>query len=347
VVEDVTAQIKSWEGRKQNDLRKLATLIRRIFNSVKEYESNAVLKYNLEGDKLVVYKVERKEMLPKDLYSKCDDVQNLEADTDTQNDSTQGPKITQTRQASMSAVSDIRKQSRPWRLTWRLLQIGTTGDDLKTTIRIGDMDYSVNVSKIPYFASFVRLQKVTQPEATEFIHEPINLFDVALKGVEMGYRQCFRSLPTDLSQYRTLFETYRFLNVDVLSGMSIDEVIANLKVGKADYDPEERRPIPGNKSLARDTAFQLLYLILHTQFGDESKDSMKLFNTVMFVVSHPGTFKYRTKRVTRVAYEERFRLTTKQNARLNQWEKGETVNNARDVTTEEEPDYFSDSDYSF
>jgi len=90
-----------------------------------------------------------------------------------------------------------------------------------------------------------------------------------------------------------------------------------------------------------------LYLILHTQFGDESKDSMKLFNAVMFVVSHPGTFKYRTKRVTRVAYEERFRLTTKQKAGLDQWEKGETVNNATDVTTEEEPDYFFDSDYSF
>jgi hypothetical protein len=132
----------------------------------------------------------------------------------------------------------------------------------------------------------------------------------------MGYRQCFRSLPTDLSQYRTLFETYKFLNVDVLSGMSINEVIVNLKVGKADCDPEERRPIPGNKSLARDTAFQLLYLILHTQFGDESKDIMKLFNAVMFVVSYPGTFKYRTKRVTWVAYEERFRLTTKQKARL-------------------------------
>ena len=208
------------------------------------------------------------------------------------------------------------------------------------------MDYRFNVSKIPYFASFVQLQKVTQPGPTEFIHEPINLFDVALQGVEMGYRQCFRSLPTDLSQYRTLFETYKFLNVDVLSGMSIDEVIANLKVGKADYDPEERRPIAGNKSLARNTAFQLLYLILHTQFGDESKDSMKIFNAVMFVVSHPRTFKYRTKRLTRLAYEERFRLTTKQRARLDQWEKGETINNATDVTTEEEPDYFFDSDYS-
>jgi hypothetical protein len=206
------------------------------------------------------------------------------------------------------------------------------------------MDYSVHVSKIPYLASFVRRQKVTQPEATEFIHEPINLFDVALKGVESGYRQCFRSLPTDLSHYRTLIETYKFLNVDILSGLSIDWVIANLKVGKADYDPEERRPIPGNKGLARDTAFQLLYLILYAQFEDEAKDSAKLFNAVMFVVSHPGTFKYRTKRVVRAAYEERFTPTTKQRARLDQWEKGEVGNYETDATTEEESDYYFDSD---
>jgi hypothetical protein len=223
----------------------------------------------------------------------------------------------------------------------------TTGDDHKVTIRIGDMDYSVNVSKMPYFESFIRLQKVTQPEATELIHEPINLFDVGLKGVESGYRQCFRSLPTDLSQYRTLFETYKFLEVDVLSGMSIDEVIANLKLGKADYDPEERRAIPGDKSLARDTAFQLLCLILHVQLEDETKTRMKLFNAVMFVVSHPGTFKYHTKRVIRVAYEERFSLTAKQRARLDQWEKREVANDATDVTTEEEADYLFDSDYSF
>ena len=229
----------------------------------------------------------------------------------------------------------------------------TTRDDHKTTIIIGDMDYSVSVSKIPYLASFVQLRKVIQPEATEFIHEPINLFDVALKGIESGYRQCFRSLPIDLSQYRTLFETYKFLNVDLLRGLSIDEVIANLKVGKADYDPEERRPIPGKKGLARDTAFQLLYLMLHAQLEDETKDSMKLFNAVMFVVSHPGTFKYRTKRVIRVAYEERFRPTTKQRARLDQWEKGEAGNDATDATTEEEPDDsydsddYYDSDYSF
>lgn len=103
VVENVTAQIKSWEERKQNDLRKLAALIRRIINLVKEFRGNAVLKYNVEGDKLVVCKVKRKEILPRDLYSKWDDVQSLEADTDTQNDSIVEPKV---------AVSDIRKQSR-------------------------------------------------------------------------------------------------------------------------------------------------------------------------------------------------------------------------------------------
>ncbi len=113
VVEDVVAVIKSWEERKQNDLRKLAALIRKIINLVKECGGNAVLKYNVEGDKLVVCKVERKEMLPKDLYSKWDDGHNLEAETDTQNDGIQGPKIAQTSRESMSAVSEIRKQSRP------------------------------------------------------------------------------------------------------------------------------------------------------------------------------------------------------------------------------------------
>jgi hypothetical protein len=60
---------------------------------------------------------------------------------------------------------------------------------------------------------------------------------------------------------------------------------------------------------------------------------------MMFIVSHPGTFKYRTKWVVRVAYEERFRLTVKQRARLDQWEKGGAAEDATDKTTEEEPDY--------
>ncbi|KAH7326970.1 hypothetical protein BKA65DRAFT_480696 [Rhexocercosporidium sp. MPI-PUGE-AT-0058] len=141
--------------------------------------------------------------------------------------------------------------------------------------------------------------------------------------------------------------TYKFLRVDVLSDLSIDQVIANLKVGKADYDPDERRRISGNKDLARDTAFQLLYLIPCPESRGEEKDSMKLFNAVLFIVSHPVTFKYRTKRTIRVAYEEQFRVTYKQRARLDQWEKDETADCAVDVTTDEDSDYYFDSDDSF
>ena len=342
VVEDVAAAIHTWEERKQNDLRKLAALIRKIINLVKECGGKAVLKYDVAGDKLVLSKVDKKEMLPKDLYSKWDDVYHLDNETSTQNDRIQGPEIAQTEREGLSTVRHIQKFDHSANV--ETLQMRTTGDDLKATIRIGDVDYRVPLSKIPYLESFARLQKVTRPQATEFVHEPIDLFDVALKGVESGYRQCFRSLPTDLSEYHTLFQTYKFLNVDILSDLSIDQVIANLKVGKADYDSDERRPIPGNKALARDTAFQLLYLILHAQPGDETKDTMKLFNAVMFVVSHPGTFKYRTKQVIRAGYEERFGLTIKQRARLDQWSKGETADYATDATTEEEPDFLFHSD---
>ncbi|RDW58873.1 hypothetical protein BP6252_13349 [Coleophoma cylindrospora] len=326
VVEDVAARIKTWEECKQNELRKLAALITKITSLAKECGGNAILKYTVEGDKLVLSKVERKDMLPKDLYLKWDDGNNPQKETGAQNNGMQKPETTEIGQTNISTMTSME-------------------DDGKTKIRIGDVDHTIYVPKIPYLESFVRLQKVTRPQATEFVHEPIKLFDVALKGVESGFRQCFRCLPTDLSQYRNLFQTYKFLKVDILSHLSIDQIIANLKVGRSDYDPEERRRITGNKGLARDTAFQLLYLILHPESRDEKKDGIKIFNAVMFVVSHPGTFKYRTKRMIRVAYEEQFTVTLKQTARLDQWDKGETADYATDVTTEEETYIYFDSDY--
>ena len=110
----------------------------------------------------------------------------------------------------------------------------------------------------PYLACFARLRKVVHPRANEVIHEPIPLFDVALKGVTSGYRQCFRSLSTELSQYRTLFETYKSLDVDVLSSLSINEVIANLEGGKADYDPEERKTSSRQQALGTRCSFPAL-----------------------------------------------------------------------------------------
>jgi hypothetical protein len=216
----------------------------------------------------------------------------------------------------------------------------------KTTVKVGDVVYKIDVSKIPYFASFVKHQEATLQETSEFVHDQIPLFDVALKGLESGYRKCFRSLPADLSQHRILCETYRFLNIDVLDRMSLDAIIANLKVGKADYDVDYgHQPIRGNKELARDTAFQFLYLMLLGQLENETKDVQKIYNAVMFVVSHPGTFKFKTKRVIRAAYEGRFRITMKQRLSLDEWQKKGAANDEDDATTEEE--YYYDSDQAF
>ncbi|TVY33338.1 hypothetical protein LSUB1_G007096 [Lachnellula subtilissima] len=203
-------------------------------------------------------------------------------------------------------------------------------------------------------ASFTNFQVNAQPQTTEFVHGPIPLFEVALKGIESGYRQCFRSLPTDLSQHHTLCETYEFLCVDALGGQSITDIIGDLKGGKSDYEQVYGR-IGGN-SKARDAAFRFLYLILLGDFGDEVKDSAKVFDAVLFVVSHPGTFRWRTRTVIRAACEERFILSVKQRAGLDKWGKGETTKQTsdddedEDVMTESEDgdvDEYYGSDISF
>ena len=69
-IEDIAAEIRRWEEGNQRDLRKLAALINKILNVVKGCGGNAIVKYNKKRDKLVLRKVNRKKILPKDLYSK-------------------------------------------------------------------------------------------------------------------------------------------------------------------------------------------------------------------------------------------------------------------------------------
>ena len=86
-VEDVAAPIKRWEERNQKDLRKLAALITKILNVVKGCGGNAVIKYDVKEDKLIISKVDGKRMLPKDLYSKWDnrdDSDNTEHDVEAE-----------------------------------------------------------------------------------------------------------------------------------------------------------------------------------------------------------------------------------------------------------------------
>ncbi|EEP79559.1 geranylgeranyl pyrophosphate synthetase [Uncinocarpus reesii 1704] len=310
-VENVAVQVKKWEECNQTELAKLATLIHKMLREIKNCGGHAVVRYDAQADKLIIWKEKAAKILPDDLYSKWHDRINPEPPT-----------------GERESIDSAAKKA-----------------PLMTAIQVGDVRFNVELSRIPYLASFVKFRATTQPGITEFVHGPIPLFSEALKGIEGGYRQCFRCLPPDLSQHRTLCETYDFLGVDILNGQTIREIFNELRSCKADYEREygRCRVIEGNKSTARDAAFKLLYLMLLGAFDGEIKNRATIFDAVLFLVSHPGTFKWKTRSIIRAAYEKRFVPSAKQKAGLDKWEKGEEDG---DVTTDEENAIGFDSDSS-
>ncbi|KAJ0419764.1 hypothetical protein BJY00DRAFT_301970 [Aspergillus carlsbadensis] len=167
-----------------------------------------------------------------------------------------------------------------------------------------------------------------EPQRTDFVLEDIPLFDIALKGLESGYQQCFHSLRGDIPQYHTLCETYDYLGVDVLRGQSVDNIFADLRACKTNYKLEYK---------PQDAAFRLLFLIIRGEFGDEKKDPVKVYNAVLFVVSHSGTFKLGTRTAVRAAFKERFVVSPKQQSQLERWRKKDVINRSDDeATTEDE-----------
>ncbi|KAJ5143981.1 uncharacterized protein N7515_002768 [Penicillium bovifimosum] len=211
-------------------------------------------------------------------------------------------------------------------------------DPRKITLKIGDTFHNVDISMIPYLSSFVSFQRRAQPQNINLIHGDIPLFEIALKGLESGYRQCFRSLRADIPRYKTLCETYDFLQVDVLAGQSIDNIFADLRAGKTDdeLDYKRYRAVKGDKSRARDAAFRLLFLIIRGEFSDEKRDPDKVYNAVLFVVSYPGTFKQSTRIVLRSAFEERFVVSKKQRSQLDRWQMGVTTDSSGEENTTED-----------
>ncbi|EGC45398.1 conserved hypothetical protein [Histoplasma capsulatum var. duboisii H88] len=211
----------------------------------------------------------------------------------------------------------------------------------KTTIKIGDAVYNIDISRMPYLSTFVSSQRLVQPQSTNLIHQDIPLFDVALKGLESGYRQCFRSLRGGIVQYHILCETYDFLGVNVLAGQSVNDIFADLRACKTDYELEYEcyRAGRGNKSRARDAAFRLLFLILRGEFSDGERYSTKVYNAVLFVVSHFGTFRQSTRTAVRAVFEERFVVSTKQKRQLDRWAEGDTIHPSDDENTTEDEIY--------
>jgi hypothetical protein len=202
----------------------------------------------------------------------------------------------------------------------------------KTTCKIGETFYNVDISKIPYFWAAVGFERLSPLQSVDFNHEDIALFDVALRDLESGYRECFCSLSGDISQYHTLRQTYFFLRVDVLAGQSIDDILADLRAWESDFGLEDESA----KSQAWDAAFRPLFLIIRGEFGDEKMDSVKVFDAVLLDGSHPDTFKQGTRTVVQLTFEESFAVTIKQRREFHRWRNEDVANSSGDENMAED-----------
>ncbi|KAF6222503.1 hypothetical protein HO173_013411 [Letharia columbiana] len=97
---------------------------------------------------------------------------------------------------------------------------------------------------------------------------------------------------------------------NTLGGRAIDATRQDLEFGNGEYDANYKRPVfvKVSKATATDSSFRL--------FGDELKKRQRIYNAVLFVVSHRAIFKYRARKTIKAAYEQRFYVSEKQKANL-------------------------------
>ncbi|CAI7602588.1 unnamed protein product [Penicillium discolor] len=69
-VENVTTAMKDWEKGNQDDIKKLIALVNSILRVTRNWGGSSIIRYDPREDKLVIKQVERKKMLPDDLYSR-------------------------------------------------------------------------------------------------------------------------------------------------------------------------------------------------------------------------------------------------------------------------------------
>jgi hypothetical protein len=166
---------------------------------------------------------------------------------------------------------------------------------------------------------------------------------VIRSGIDKGFRQFFRDMPTNLEDYRSLCQSLKASDIDVLQGESVRELMGGLRSGKESWDPEDRCTIAGSKRVARDSAFRLLYAFLQTEVEDRNS----AYNTTLFVVSHSRMFSVKTRKMVRQAFDGKFMSSFNQRRELDKWPVIEE-SQEDDATTDEEPYYDDcwDSDYS-
>lgn len=193
-------------------------------------------------------------------------------------------------------------------------------------------------------------QSSSKDKASPTVPDNLPFSELIKVGVSRGFRQFFRRMPTQLSEYHLLCEDLALSYIDVLGGRNMRDIMSDMRRGKSDWDPDERRNIGGLKGPARDSAFRLLYMFSLRKFEQITSDQNMGYNATLFVVSHSGIFKCRTRKMVREAFDDRyrFRVSQKQRATLDKWSIKELSQELQeeDVTTEEE-DYDFDSDWSY
>ncbi|KAK3984548.1 hypothetical protein QBC44DRAFT_252700 [Cladorrhinum sp. PSN332] len=167
--------------------------------------------------------------------------------------------------------------------------------------------------------------------------------------IQKGPRQFFVRLPGNIPDYRIVCQQAKSLPPEtldkILKGWSftLKDIMADFRRGKAEWDPEEREMIGGLRTLARDAAFRLVYMLLAGQA--QAEDRPMAYNAVFFVVSHSRIFGTRTRQMVRAAFEDRFLATPKQRSMMDKYTKAWPVEDvsAGDETSDNEEFYNSDS----
>ncbi|KAM0452072.1 hypothetical protein ACHAPV_009696 [Trichoderma viride] len=303
---NVKQEIHDWETANQTALRKLALLIKKISQVVGRSSDRNGTVKYNGGTKLIVTSGKQERALPEDLY-----------------------------------------------LLWDVKKQGADDDMMQDRGKTIDASHIKSLDSVPALghikSDITDIAGSEQPPGgvpAPLTHDNMPFSDIVDYAVQDGLRQIFRRMSTSLSDYQSLCETLKSRGIDVLAGRKLRDIMKDLRKGKDDWDPDERREIRGLKSLARDSAFRLLYIFILDLRESGASDQNMAYNATTFVISHRIIFKCKTRKMVLQAFEMRFPISYNQRTGLDKWpidnpSRGNSEEE-EDVTTEEEDVYSSD-----
>lgn len=135
--------------------------------------------------------------------------------------------------------------------------------------------------------------------------------------MERGFDHMFGKVPNRVEGYRRICETLRYLEVNVLAGQSMSDIIHQFSPNYERWDQNRQVTRDELKKQSVDSAFRLIYQFL---VGDlESRvDATDLpFHGTFYVCSHHSPFNNLIHKIVKAVYRERFQVSPKQLEKLN------------------------------